>query len=183
MIQTLEDMVRRVCAYGLEMQYCDGFTHHWCTLLPALEVSYKTSMHASTNKTPDILGKGWNPKLPQDSLTNYLVEINTTASSFKGLLEKTRKHALWCMEDSFLYAKDKWDKSDTTPDFKVRNLLLVSTTKLNNIKGCKKLTDYFAGPFVMKALHGEIAIEVELSEELSNKNPTFPVILIKPYIE
>ncbi|MBW0573122.1 hypothetical protein O181_112837 [Austropuccinia psidii MF-1] len=27
MIQPLEDMVRRFCAYGLEFKYCDGFTH------------------------------------------------------------------------------------------------------------------------------------------------------------
>ncbi|MBW0551820.1 hypothetical protein O181_091535 [Austropuccinia psidii MF-1] len=73
MIQTLEDMVRRVCAYGLEFQDCDGFTHNWCNLLPALELAYKTSIHASTNQTPSILGKGWNPKLPQDSLRKYLV--------------------------------------------------------------------------------------------------------------
>ncbi|MBW0514216.1 hypothetical protein O181_053931 [Austropuccinia psidii MF-1] len=36
MIQTMEDMVRIFCAYGLELKYCDGFTHYWCTLLPAL---------------------------------------------------------------------------------------------------------------------------------------------------
>ncbi|MBW0544200.1 hypothetical protein O181_083915 [Austropuccinia psidii MF-1] len=36
MIQTLKDMVRRICAYGLELKYCDGFTHDWCTLLPSL---------------------------------------------------------------------------------------------------------------------------------------------------
>ncbi|MBW0514874.1 hypothetical protein O181_054589 [Austropuccinia psidii MF-1] len=34
MIQNLEDMVRRLCAYA--------FTHDWCTLLPALELAYKT---------------------------------------------------------------------------------------------------------------------------------------------
>ncbi|MBW0583174.1 hypothetical protein O181_122889 [Austropuccinia psidii MF-1] len=27
MIQALEDMVRRLCAYGLEFKYYDGFTH------------------------------------------------------------------------------------------------------------------------------------------------------------
>ncbi|MBW0473181.1 hypothetical protein O181_012896 [Austropuccinia psidii MF-1] len=37
MIQTLKDMVRQVCAYGLELKYCDGFMHYWCTLLPELE--------------------------------------------------------------------------------------------------------------------------------------------------
>ncbi|MBW0571832.1 hypothetical protein O181_111547 [Austropuccinia psidii MF-1] len=77
MIQTLEDIVRRFCAYGLESQYCDGFTHDWCTLLPELELAYKTSIHASTNQTPAILEKGWNPKLPQDLLRKYLVEIHT----------------------------------------------------------------------------------------------------------
>ncbi|MBW0497467.1 hypothetical protein O181_037182, partial [Austropuccinia psidii MF-1] len=30
-------------------------------------------------------------------------------------------------------------------------------------------------------LHEENVVEVELSEELSNKHPTFPVSLIKPY--
>ncbi|MBW0505144.1 hypothetical protein O181_044859 [Austropuccinia psidii MF-1] len=85
------------------------------------------------------------------------------------------------MEDSFAYANDKWDNSHSTPDFKVEDLVLVSTTNLNNIKGCEKLKDSFSGTFVIKAPHGENAVEVELSEELSNKNPTFPVSLIKPY--
>ncbi|MBW0540788.1 hypothetical protein O181_080503 [Austropuccinia psidii MF-1] len=134
MIQTLEDMVRRFCACGLEFKYCDGFTHDWCTLLPALELAYKTSIHASTNQTPAILEKGWNHKLLQDSLRKGLVEIHATAASFKGILDRTRKHAMRCMEDSFAYAKDKWDKSHATPDFKVGDLVLVSTTNFNNIK-------------------------------------------------
>ncbi|MBW0584315.1 hypothetical protein O181_124030 [Austropuccinia psidii MF-1] len=85
------------------------------------------------------------------------------------------------MEDSLAYAKDKWDKLHATPDFKVEDLVLVSTTNFNNIKGCKKLKDSFARPFVIKALHGENAVEVELSEELRNKHPTFPMSLMKPY--
>ncbi|MBW0482235.1 hypothetical protein O181_021950 [Austropuccinia psidii MF-1] len=85
------------------------------------------------------------------------------------------------MEDLFAYAKDKWDKSHATADFKVGDLVLVSTTSFNNIKECKKLKDSFSGPFVIKTFHGENAIEVELSEELSNQHPTFPVSLVKPY--
>ncbi|MBW0468363.1 hypothetical protein O181_008078 [Austropuccinia psidii MF-1] len=55
MIQTLEDMVRRLCAYGLEFKDCDGLTHDRCTLLPELEFAYRTSIYASTNQTPTIL--------------------------------------------------------------------------------------------------------------------------------
>ncbi|MBW0584408.1 hypothetical protein O181_124123 [Austropuccinia psidii MF-1] len=181
MIQTLEDMLRRFCAYGLEFKYCDGFTHDWCTLLPALKLVYKTSIHASTNQTPAILEKGWNPKLPQDSLRKDLIEIHPTAASFKGKLEKSEKHAARCMEDSLAYAKAKWDKSHATPDSKVGDLVLVSTTNFNNIKGCKNMKESFARTFVIKALHGENSVEVELSEEISNKHPTFPLSLIKPY--
>ncbi|MBW0534680.1 hypothetical protein O181_074395 [Austropuccinia psidii MF-1] len=146
MIETLEDMVRRVCAYGLEFKDCDGFTHDWCTLLPALELAYVTSIHASTNQTPALLEKGWNPKLPQDSLRKDLVNIHPTAARFKGMLDRARKHAVRCIENSFAHSKYKCNKSHATPDFKVGDLVLVSTTKFNNIKRCKELKDSFEGP-------------------------------------
>ncbi|MBW0485795.1 hypothetical protein O181_025510 [Austropuccinia psidii MF-1] len=93
MIQTLEDMVKQFCAYGLELKDCYVLTHYWFTLLPELELVYKTSIHSSTNQTPAILEKGWNPRLPQDSLRKDLVDIHPIASSFKGILEKTGQHA------------------------------------------------------------------------------------------
>ncbi|MBW0557698.1 hypothetical protein O181_097413 [Austropuccinia psidii MF-1] len=99
MIQTLEVIVRRFCENGLEFEDWDGFTHYWCTPSPALELVYKTSIHASTNKTPAILEKGSNPKLPQDHLRKDLVELHPTAASFKGMKDKARKNALRCMED------------------------------------------------------------------------------------
>ncbi|MBW0554522.1 hypothetical protein O181_094237 [Austropuccinia psidii MF-1] len=58
MIQNLEDIVRRFCAYCLEFKDCDRFTHYWCTLLPALELAYKTSIHSSTHHPPTTLEKG-----------------------------------------------------------------------------------------------------------------------------
>ncbi|MBW0507651.1 hypothetical protein O181_047366 [Austropuccinia psidii MF-1] len=94
MIQTLEDMERRFCAYGLEFKHCVGFTHYWCNILPELELEYKTSIHASTNQTLAIIEKGWNPKPPQDYLRKELIEIHHTAASFKGMLDKPRKHAV-----------------------------------------------------------------------------------------
>ncbi|MBW0465653.1 hypothetical protein O181_005368 [Austropuccinia psidii MF-1] len=63
-IENLEDMVKRVCGYGLEFNNCYGLAHYWCTLLPALEPAYKTSINSSTNQTPSILEKGWNIRLP-----------------------------------------------------------------------------------------------------------------------
>ncbi|MBW0532238.1 hypothetical protein O181_071953 [Austropuccinia psidii MF-1] len=83
MIQNLDNMVQRFCEYGLEFKDCDGFTHDWCTHLPALELVYKTSIHASTNQTPAVREKGWNPRFPQDSLRKDLVELHPTGANFK----------------------------------------------------------------------------------------------------
>ena len=43
------------------------------------------------------------------------------------------------------------------------------------------MRDSFAGPFVIKKLHGKNGVEVILTGEFSRKHPTLPVILIKPY--
>ncbi|MBW0510221.1 hypothetical protein O181_049936 [Austropuccinia psidii MF-1] len=82
MIQTVEDIIRRFCAYGVEFKDSDGFTHDWCTLIPALELAYKTSFHASTGNTPEMLEKGWDIKLPVDTSKKDLVNIHPDVSSF-----------------------------------------------------------------------------------------------------
>ncbi|MBW0554600.1 hypothetical protein O181_094315 [Austropuccinia psidii MF-1] len=181
MIQTLEGIIRRFCAYDLEFKDSDGFTHYWCTLIPALELAYKTLIHSSTGKTPAMLEKGWNPRQPHDPLKKNLVDIHPTAISFKLILDKSIQHSNRCMQDSFKYAKERWDKIHKPPDFKIGELVVVSTLNFNNIKGPKKLKDSFAGPFMIKALLGPNAVQLELTGELINKHPTFPVSMIKHY--
>ncbi|MBW0547052.1 hypothetical protein O181_086767 [Austropuccinia psidii MF-1] len=118
MIQTLEDMIRRFCAYGLEFKYSDGFIHDWCTLIPALELEYKTYIHSSTGKTPAMLEKGLNPRLTYDTLKKDLVDIQPKASSFKLILDKARHHENRFMQDSSNHAKESWDKSPKPRDSK-----------------------------------------------------------------
>ncbi|MBW0574795.1 hypothetical protein O181_114510 [Austropuccinia psidii MF-1] len=181
MIQNLEYMIRRFCAYGLEFKDSYGFTHDWCTLIPALELAYKTLVHSSTVQTPAMLEKGWNPRIPADTLRKDLSDIHPKGSSFKLIFDKVKHCAKQSVNEAFDYAKQKWDKSHKLPDFKVGDLALVSDLSFNNIKGPKKLKDSYVGPFVIVALHGTNEVQVELSGELENKHPTFPVSLIKPY--
>ncbi|MBW0465299.1 hypothetical protein O181_005014 [Austropuccinia psidii MF-1] len=80
------------------------------------------------------------------------------------------------MNDAFDYSKQKWDKSH-----KVGDLVLASNLNFNNIKGSKKLQYSYVGPFVTVALHGTHEVQVDFSGEFENKQPTFPVSLIKTY--
>ncbi|MBW0588798.1 hypothetical protein O181_128513, partial [Austropuccinia psidii MF-1] len=35
-IQTMEDIIRRFCAYGMEYNDHEEYTHDWVTILPAI---------------------------------------------------------------------------------------------------------------------------------------------------
>ncbi|MBW0495341.1 hypothetical protein O181_035056 [Austropuccinia psidii MF-1] len=128
-----------------------------------------------------MLEKGWNPRLPEDTLRKDFIVIHPKVSSFKIILDKVKNHAKQSMNDTFDYAKQKWGKSHKVPDFKVGDLVLVSTLNFNDIKGPNKPKYLYVGPFVIVALHGTNAVQVELSGELEDKHLTFPVSLIKPY--
>ncbi|MBW0473841.1 hypothetical protein O181_013556 [Austropuccinia psidii MF-1] len=103
MIKTLEDMIRSFCAYGLELKESYGFTHYLCTLIAALELAYKTSMHSSTPQASELLEKAWNPRLPYDTLKRDFIDIHPTARSFNKIIYKERNHSHRCIQDSIKY--------------------------------------------------------------------------------
>ncbi|MBW0473263.1 hypothetical protein O181_012978 [Austropuccinia psidii MF-1] len=96
-----------------------------------------------------MLEKGWNPRHPEDTLRKNLIDIHPKASSFKIILDKVKNHATHSMNDAFDYAKQNWDKGHKVPDFKVGDLVLVSTLIFKNIEGTKKLKDSYLGPFLL----------------------------------
>ena len=51
-IQTMVDMVRRYCSFGLLYRDTQGYTHDWVSLIPALEMAYNSSKHAVTGRAP-----------------------------------------------------------------------------------------------------------------------------------
>ncbi|MBW0515151.1 hypothetical protein O181_054866 [Austropuccinia psidii MF-1] len=95
-----------------------------------------------------MLEKGWNPRIPYKTIKKDLVDIHPTESSFKIMLDKERHHANRFKKDPFKQAKERWDKIHKPPDFKVGDLVLVSTLKFNSFKGPKKLKGAFLGPFM-----------------------------------
>ncbi|MBW0466709.1 hypothetical protein O181_006424 [Austropuccinia psidii MF-1] len=81
MIQTIKEILRRFCAYGMEYKDQEGYTHDWVTLLPAVQLASNTSQHSTTGKTPALVEKVWNPLLPVDHLKKNLLTIHPTAKT------------------------------------------------------------------------------------------------------
>ncbi|MBW0547107.1 hypothetical protein O181_086822 [Austropuccinia psidii MF-1] len=57
MIQTMEDILIRFCAYGMEYMDYEGYTHDWVTPPPAVQLACNTSQHSTTGKTPALVEK------------------------------------------------------------------------------------------------------------------------------
>ncbi|MBW0497330.1 hypothetical protein O181_037045 [Austropuccinia psidii MF-1] len=58
MIQTMEDILRRFCAYGMEYKDHEGYTNDWVTLLPLVQLAYNRGQHYTTGKTSALVEKG-----------------------------------------------------------------------------------------------------------------------------
>ncbi|MBW0556862.1 hypothetical protein O181_096577 [Austropuccinia psidii MF-1] len=154
MIQTMEDILMRFCAYGMEYKDHEGYTNDWVTLLPAVQLAYNTSQHSTTGKPPSL--------------------------DFHDMWKKACDTAAKCIAEEKEYNKQRWDKSHMEPDFKEGDQVLVSTLSFNNIKGPKKMRDSFVGPFTIINLIAKNTVKVKLTEEFSRKHPVFQVSLIEP---
>ncbi|MBW0466471.1 hypothetical protein O181_006186 [Austropuccinia psidii MF-1] len=75
----------------------------------------------------------------------------------------------------------KCNKSIEVPELKVGDLTLASKLNFNDIKGPENLKDSDVGQFFIISLHGTNAVQVELSGDLKNQHPNFPVSLINYY--
>ncbi|MBW0487103.1 hypothetical protein O181_026818 [Austropuccinia psidii MF-1] len=141
MIQTLEDMIRKFCAYVLQLKYSDGLNHYWCTLITALELEYKTSSHSSTGKNPAMLQNVSNPRLQEYTLRSDLISIYPTASSLKIILDKVKNCEKQSINNTFYHAKQKWENSHKVPEFKLGNPnpLTVPPVEKNEDKKIKTL--------------------------------------------
>ncbi|MBW0468015.1 hypothetical protein O181_007730 [Austropuccinia psidii MF-1] len=156
MIHTIENIIRRFCAYGMEYKDHEGYTHDWVTLPPAVPLAYKTSQHSTTGKSPSLVEKGWNPLLPVDHLKKNLLTIHPTTKDFHDMWKRAFDTASKCIAEAKEYNEQRWERSHMEPDFKEGDQVL---------------------------LIGKNAVEVKLAEEFFRKHPVFPVSLVKPYFQ
>ncbi|MBW0578087.1 hypothetical protein O181_117802 [Austropuccinia psidii MF-1] len=100
MIQTMDEILTRFCAYGMEYQDHEGYTHDWVTLLPAVQLAYNTSQHSTTGKSPSLLEKGWKPLFPVDHSKKNLLTIHPTAMDLHDMWKKACDTAAKCISEA-----------------------------------------------------------------------------------
>ncbi|MBW0508850.1 hypothetical protein O181_048565 [Austropuccinia psidii MF-1] len=179
----MEDIIRRLCEYGMEYKDHEGYSHHWVTLLTEVQLAYNTSQHSTTGKSLSLVEKPWNPSFHVDQLKKNVLTIHPTAKYFHEIWKRECDIAAKCIAEAKEYNKQRYEKKRMETDFKEGDQVLVSTLNFNNLKRPKKMRYSFAGPLTIIKLIGKNLVEVRLIEEFYSKHPAFPVSLVKPYFQ
>ncbi|MBW0511788.1 hypothetical protein O181_051503, partial [Austropuccinia psidii MF-1] len=101
MIQTMEEILRRFCAYGMEYKDHEGYTNDWVTLFQPAQLAYNTSKNSTTGKTPALVEKGWN------HLKKNLLTIHPTAKDFHDMWKGACGTAAKCKAEAKDYNKQR----------------------------------------------------------------------------
>ncbi|MBW0476809.1 hypothetical protein O181_016524 [Austropuccinia psidii MF-1] len=107
MIQTMEDILRRLSVYGMEFKDHEGYTHDWVTLLPAVQPAYNTSQHSTTGRSPSLVEKGWNHLMPVDHLNKNLLTIHTKPKDFHDMCNRAFDTSARCIAEAIEYIKQR----------------------------------------------------------------------------
>ncbi|MBW0488218.1 hypothetical protein O181_027933 [Austropuccinia psidii MF-1] len=74
MIQTMEDIIRMFCEYGMEYKDHEGYTHDWVALPSEVQLAYNTSQHSTIGKSPSCRKRVEPPITcgsPEEKSSNY----------------------------------------------------------------------------------------------------------------
>ncbi|MBW0499276.1 hypothetical protein O181_038991 [Austropuccinia psidii MF-1] len=93
-IQTIEDIIRRISAYGIEYK-----GHDWITFLPEIQLAYNTSQHSITGKLPSIVEKVCNPLMPVDHSKKDLLTIHPNSKDFYDMWKREFDTASRCIAE------------------------------------------------------------------------------------
>ncbi|MBW0526326.1 hypothetical protein O181_066041 [Austropuccinia psidii MF-1] len=144
MIQTMEEIIRRLCSYGMEYKDHKGYTHDWVTFLPAFQLAYNTIQNSTTGNFNNLNGL----KKRRDSFDGPFTIIKLTgqnAVEVRLTEEFSRKHPVFpvsLVKPYFQKGEDKFPsrkKTTNPPEIvevdnspgPVRNIIKARKIRLN----------------------------------------------------
>jgi hypothetical protein len=153
-------------------------------------------VNPATGMSPFILSYAQSPRVPWQFLDTHvpldeLVPVDASEAqqgsgdqlaSSLGLdvINNVReaRDSLHRMADDFRIRNARLAKSHC---YKVGDSVLLSTKHVNLNLPCKKLSPAFVGPFIIRALLGSNAVQLNYSERFQLLNPTVNIVYLRPY--
>uniref|UniRef100_A0A803JS76 Gypsy retrotransposon integrase-like protein 1 n=1 Tax=Xenopus tropicalis TaxID=8364 RepID=A0A803JS76_XENTR len=165
--QTLEQYLRCFSSF---------LQDNWSKLLPLAEFSYNNACHSSTKQTPFFANFGCHPHI----LPNFPKEIQVPAVQDRLLFISKNvqviQQAMTQAQRNFkVFADRKWRRD---PEFRVGDLVWLSTRHIKLPCPSKKLGQRFLGPFPVVQQINEVAFKLKLPTSYKI-HPVFHSALLK----
>ena len=169
--QSLEQYLRFYVNYNQD---------NWAKLLPLAEFAYNNSPHSSTKLSPFFANMGFHPNL---SVVNSSVPsplVTQQGAQLQDIQEYLKNELAIAQEQYKLHA----DKNRLpAPNFKVGDLVWLSTKNIHTTRPSKKLDSRRIGPFPIISKVSPLAFRLELPANLSSIHPVHHVSSLEPYVE
>lgn len=155
----------------------------WVELLPIAEFAYNNAPHDSIGMSPNQARYGISLDTRQGIEDDpQRGEIPTVKQFAEHIIEKRAE-----LEKAWLKAKEsqaKWYNKNHRPiEFKVKDLVLLSSKNIRTVRASKKLDHRFLGPFKIEKRIGKQAYRLALPSKYSRIHNVFHVSLLEPYYQ
>lgn len=180
--QSLETYLRQFINYAQD---------DWASWLHVAEFQANDTVNSSTGMTPFFADLGYHPRSGIHPLENIEANLPRPArdqairaqemmDSHSDLVAHLKEQLRWAQQEQSAQANSK---RHAVPLYSVGNKVWISTVNWSTPRQSKKLTDRWAGPYVVKrVIHDGRAYELDLPEEMI-RNGTFPIFhpkLLRP---
>ena len=159
--------------------FCSDEQDNWAKLLSFAEFAFNNSVHSTTGISPFNALYGFNPDIyyAEDSIAEG--EVPAAADRVQRI--HNARAALEKRWQSVAQSYTKFYNQNHTPrEYKVGDLVMLSTKYLRQKRPKKKLSHRFAGPFRIQDVVGKQAYRLFLPSDYS-VHPVFHVSLLEPY--
>jgi hypothetical protein len=143
--------------------YLNGRQNNWDDCLVPFEFAYNDSVSASTGYTPFELTMGHHPRMPMGTLEETNVPaVDAIITTMSNNIADARDQLIRARAVQAYYQ----GQTLRLAEFKVGDLVLLSTAHLNLKLPSRKLTPLYVGPFTILEMCGTNAAKLELSRQL-----------------
>ena len=159
--------------------FCTEEQDNWAKILPFAEFAYNNSIHSSIGVTPFQAMYGWDPEIynAEDSITEG--EVPAAAERIKTI--HNARAALEKRWQGVAESHAKFYNQNHTPkEYKVGDLVMLSTKYLRQKRPKKKLSHRYTGPFRVQDVVGKQVYRLFLPSDYQI-HPVFHVSLLEPY--
>ena len=169
--QTLEHFLRT---------FCNAEQTNWAKLLPIAEFAYMNSHHSSLGCSPFYAMYGYNPQIHWEAEDGSLEGEVPAAKERVEQLQNYRKKIEAHWQRAVAAQAKYYNEHHKAKEYKVGELVMLSTKNLKQRRPSKKLSHRFVGPFRIEDKVGAQAYRLMLPTNYRIHN-TFHVSLLEPY--